>query len=68
MGQGQFFGRVAVDISGSALPRAAKSNRSRYQSLGVRLCVCNQWAVDQLSIYVVLTRPASCPEQNNSLF
>ncbi len=44
MGQGQFFGRVAVDISGSALPRAAKSNRSRYQSLGVRLCVCNQWA------------------------
>ena len=49
----------AVDIRGSALPSAANSYRSHYQSNGnVCLCVCNQWAnadncadaVDQLLI------------------
>ncbi len=31
-------------VRGSALPSAAKSNSSHYQSSGVCLCVCNQWA------------------------
>ncbi len=65
-GQGQrqrsIFKRATVDIRGSALPSAAKSSRSRYQSSGVHLCVCNQWAyagncadaVDQLLICHVL--------------
>ncbi len=42
MGQGQQsrsnFWRAAVDIRGSALPRAAKSNKSHYQSK-VFVCV-----------------------------
>ena len=48
MGHGQrsrsTFQHAVVDIRGSALRSAAKSNRSHYQSSGVRLCVCNQWA------------------------
>ena len=35
------FWHVAVDIRGSALPSAAKSNESHYQS---KVCVYNQWA------------------------
>ncbi len=53
------FQRAAVDIRGSALPSAAKGNRSHYQSSGIRLCVCDQWAyagncadaVDRLLIF-----------------
>ena len=37
---------VCLRSPGSALPSAAKSNWSHYQSnfQGVCLCVCNQWA------------------------
>ncbi len=58
-GQGSTIWGATVDIRGSALPSAAKSNRSHYQSSGVRVCVCNQWAyagncadaVDRLLIF-----------------
>ena len=36
------FMRAAVDIRDSALPSAAKSNRSHYQASGVGQCVCDQ--------------------------
>ncbi len=42
-GQGQIFYGAAVDIRGSALPSAAKSNKSHYQSKGfVSVSVINR--------------------------
>ena len=56
MGQGQRsrsnFCLLAVDIRGSALPSAARANKSHYQS-GVFVCVsnCHADAVDRLLIF-----------------
>ncbi len=47
------FVYLFVDIRGSALPSALKSNWSRYQLQGVFLCVCNQWAFADNRVDVV---------------